>query len=359
MNTLRKYLLPGFIFQSITIGGGYGTGRELVEFFLGRGPWQGLLGMLVATLIWSLVLAATFELARMTRSYDYRSFLSQLLGRAWWAYEVVYITGMVLVVSVLGSASGELLQQMTGTPPIVGILLMMAAVGVLAFGGSNWIERVLSIWSLALYGVYIILLLLVLTRYAPALKQAWNLPGGDGAWLMGGVRYAAYNVGIVPAILFVVHHLHSRKDALIAGALAGPVAMIPGLFIYLAMLTQYPAILQEPIPANYILGQLQLPVYQFMFQIILFGTFVETGVGLVHGFNERIAGVYQRSGRQLSGLHRVLIAQLVLGTAIFLAGAIGLVDLIASGYGALTWGYWLVFVIPVLTYGIYRICREA
>ena len=40
----RKYLLPGFVFQSIVIGGGYGTGRELVEFFLKFGPLGGLLG---------------------------------------------------------------------------------------------------------------------------------------------------------------------------------------------------------------------------------------------------------------------------------------------------------------------------
>ena len=30
----QKYLLPGFVFQSLMIGGGYGTGREIVEFFL-------------------------------------------------------------------------------------------------------------------------------------------------------------------------------------------------------------------------------------------------------------------------------------------------------------------------------------
>ena len=40
----RKYLLPGFVFQSIVIGGGYGTGRELVEFFLKFGPWAGCWG---------------------------------------------------------------------------------------------------------------------------------------------------------------------------------------------------------------------------------------------------------------------------------------------------------------------------
>jgi len=44
MNNLffQKYLLPGFIFQSLIIGGGYGTGRELVEFFLTAGPLAGL-----------------------------------------------------------------------------------------------------------------------------------------------------------------------------------------------------------------------------------------------------------------------------------------------------------------------------
>ena len=48
----KKYLLPGFIFQSLVIGGGYGTGRELVEFFLLLGPKNGILGMIVSRIFW-------------------------------------------------------------------------------------------------------------------------------------------------------------------------------------------------------------------------------------------------------------------------------------------------------------------
>ncbi len=58
----QKYLLPGLVFQGVVIGGGYATGRELVEFFLPHGPIGGLLSMGVAALIWSLVMAASFEL---------------------------------------------------------------------------------------------------------------------------------------------------------------------------------------------------------------------------------------------------------------------------------------------------------
>ena len=71
----QRYLLPGFVFQSMIIAGGYGTGRELVEFFLQYGPVGGLLGMLLpATILMGVFCAIAFELARLTRSYDYRNF---------------------------------------------------------------------------------------------------------------------------------------------------------------------------------------------------------------------------------------------------------------------------------------------
>ena len=41
----QRFLLPGLAFKAVVIGGGYATGRELAEFFLGSGPAGGLLGM--------------------------------------------------------------------------------------------------------------------------------------------------------------------------------------------------------------------------------------------------------------------------------------------------------------------------
>jgi uncharacterized membrane protein YkvI len=105
ISAYKAYLLPGFVFQSIVIGGGYGTGRELVEFFLRESPAPGYLGMVVAMLIWGLILALGFELARVGRNYDYRTFSKALLGRAWVAVDVLAILSMILTVAVVGSAS--------------------------------------------------------------------------------------------------------------------------------------------------------------------------------------------------------------------------------------------------------------
>ncbi len=102
-STFQKYLLPGFVFQSVIIAGGYGTGREIVEFFLSYGPLPGLLGMvLITTVIFSLVAAISYELARRFRLYDYRSFFKRLLGPAWVLFELAYITLMFLVIDPYG-----------------------------------------------------------------------------------------------------------------------------------------------------------------------------------------------------------------------------------------------------------------
>src|SRR5262245_62345869 len=98
-NWFRRYLLPGFVFEAAVIAGGYATGRELVEFFLPAGPWGGLLGMVVAMLFSSAVLMICFELSRMAKAYDYRSFFKLLLGRGWFLFEVAYFLLMIFLLA--------------------------------------------------------------------------------------------------------------------------------------------------------------------------------------------------------------------------------------------------------------------
>ncbi len=357
--TFQKYFLPGFVFQSVVIGGGYGTGRELVEFFLTDGPAAGLIGIVVSMMIWSLVLAISFEFARLHKAYDYRSFINSLLGKGWIGYELVYVIGMILVVSVLGSAAGELVAEVFAIPDIIGIVTMILVVGILVFYGTSLIEKVLSIWSFALYAVYIVLIIAALFIFGTSIGENISVTREGSNWMLSGARYAAYNVGIMPAMLFAVRHIETRREAVISGSLAGVIAMLPGAFIYIAMLSQYPDILSVPIPADFLLSRMDMPMLRLVFQIILFGTLIETGVGLIHGFNERISGVYEERGSRMPRLLRFGIALTILVLAIFIADAVGIVDLIASGYGALTWGYWVVFLIPVLTVGVWRILKSS
>ena len=132
--------------------------------------------------------------------------------------------------------------------------------------------------------------------------------------------------------------------------------MIPGLLFYLAMVPHYPEIVDAAVPAAYLLQMLHSRAFIVVFQVVLFGTLIETGTGMIHAVNERIAGVYEDRGRSLRrGLRPVVaVAMLVMAAAL---SRFGLVALIARGYGTLTWAFLIVFVLPILTIGVGKIAR--
>jgi uncharacterized membrane protein YkvI len=358
----QKYLLPGCIFQSLIIAGGYGTGRELVEFFLSLGPLTGLLAMGLATLIWSAVAASSFELARLTRSYDYRTFFIRLFApfhRLWFVFEVLYILQAFLVLAVVAAAAGAILLETFGVPPLVGVVGMMAAIGFLTLRGTPAIERFLASWSFVLYAVYGAFFILCWTHFGDEI--ATGLSGSVvevSLVFKNGVGYAGYNLAMIPAILFCMRHSETRTEALGAGVLTGPIAMLPGLLFYIAMVGQYPEIVGEEVPANVLLELIGSRGFQVTFQVVLFGTLVETGAGLVHAVNERLAATYAEHDREMPDRLRPVIAigMLSIGAV---SAQVGLMDLIARGYGTITWGFVVIFVIPVLTLGVWRILQSA
>jgi uncharacterized membrane protein YkvI len=144
----KRLFLPGLVFQSIAIAGGYGTGRELAEFFLQFGPVGGLLGLLLpAMIVTSVGSAISYELARMTRSYDYRKFLKVLMGRGWFLYEIAYLMTVILVLAVATAAIGSLVSETFGIPDTLGSISLLLAIAFLVFKGTEVIEGVMSVWS--------------------------------------------------------------------------------------------------------------------------------------------------------------------------------------------------------------------
>lgn len=352
----QRFLLPGFAFNAFVIGGGYATGRELVEFFMPAGPWGGLLAMALATLIWSAVCVATFLFARRSGSGDYRSFFRQLLGPGWPVFEAAYLVIIVLILAVFCAAVGAMGTALFGWPTLAGSLLLMAGIaGVTALGSAS-VERLFKYATIFLYAVYALFVLFTLIRFGDRIAAGFAAASGVDGWAGAGFTYASYNVLGAVVILPVLRHLTSDRDAVAAGLAAGPIAMIPALFFFSCMVGWYPAISAETLPSEFMLRQLGLPLLYGAFQLMIFLAILETGVGAVHGFNERIAHfLAERRGRGLPPRGRLVVALLLLVVSVFVADRFGLVALIAKGYRALAWLVFAVFVLPLMTRGLWRL----
>jgi uncharacterized membrane protein YkvI len=352
----QRILLPGFVFKGVVIGGGYATGRELVEFFFASGPLGALYGILLATLIWSIVCAVSFVFAQAVRGYDYRAFFKALLGPGWVIFEFAYLALIILIIAVIAAAAGTTGASLLGWPGWVGTALLMASiVGVCTFG-SLGVERMFRVSSLILYAIYFLFVVIAFAYFGDRTLENLAAPVPTDGWVAGGLFYASYNVvGVIAVLPFLVHQ-RSRRDAVVSGLLAGPLAMLPGLLFFLAMIAFYPDIGNEALPSNFLLGQIQLGWFTLLFNLMLFIALLETGVGGVNAITDRVADAYE--ARRRSPFPRLgflaLSAGIVFGSG-FVAAKVGLIDLIAKGYGAFAYVMLAVFIIPLLTLGLWRV----
>ncbi len=352
----QRYLLPGFAFKAVVIGGGYATGRELAEFFLPSGPRGGLKAIVLAMLIWSAVCAVTFTLAHATSSWNYRAFFKNLLGPFWPVFEICYLLFIILILAVFGAAAGAIGTALMGWPPLVGTCCLIACISFVTAYGTASVERLFKWVSIFLYAVYAIFVVLSFFAFGDRIIMSLSTPAPQDGWVLGGLTYAGYNVVGAVIILPVLRHLRSNKNALIAGALSGPLAMLPALLFFVCMIAYYPQIGSEALPSDFLLQRLNFPAFHYLFQLMIFLALLESGTGCVHAFNERIAEAYAaRSGGSLSKSARLSITAALLLGSIFLAARFGLVTLIARGYRGLAYMFLAVFVLPVMTLGLWQV----
>ena len=355
---LNRYLLPGLAFKAVVIGGGYATGRELVEFFLPAGPAGGFHGMLLAMVLWSAVCAVTYLFAFRVGATDYRSFFRNLLGPFDFLFEIIYFGFLILVLSVFGSAAGALGASLFGFPDIVGTLALIALVLVVVALGQAAAEAVFKYVSVLLYGVYAIFLVLCLWSFGSRILDGFALDVPTTGWATGGITYASYNVIGAVLILPVLRHLQSGRDAVIAGVLSGPLAMIPAFAFFICLTPFYPGILHEPLPSDYVLKALGIPFFHFTFQTMVFFALLECSVGFVQAFMARIDTHNEQRGRTTPTYLRIAVPAVITLGSVFIAANIGLVSLIAEGYRMMAYAILAIFILPLLTIGIFRMLRH-
>src|SRR3546814_6652910 len=113
---------------------------------------------------------------------------------------------------------------------------MIAATGAMLVFNSAVIEKFLTVSVGYLYLVYFVFVVWSVVAFGDRIEANFaSVPVGED-WFTAGVTYAGYNVATIPAVLFCIRHLSRRRETLVAGALAGPLGMLPGVVFYVAMM---------------------------------------------------------------------------------------------------------------------------
>ena len=354
-----KFVLPGIILQSVMIGGGYATGREIVEY----GAKYGALGWLsgLGTFLGFAVIAAlTYELIRLTKAYDFKTFMKTIGGPLWIVFDIVYLLFMVVIIAVMASATGNIVEQTLGLNYWVGVVAITVVVAILNFYGSRLIERFETLGTVALYAGYIIFSVLVIGTFGKNISTVFanhdtSFIGGSvsaGKALWSGVLYCAYNLVVMPATFFTIERQTRRVESVVSGIIGGVLATIPWFLTYFAVMCFYPNpdVLGASVPWLAMMQGTAGPVVIAIFGIVMGWTLIETSTGIIHAALERVNnGLKEAHKPPMTGKQQAILTIIVLVGSMVLS-KVGIIDLIATVYNALSYAFLAIYVLPLITY---------
>ena len=363
-----KYILPGVLLQSVLIGGGYATGREIYSYGAKFGAFGWISGLTIG-IGFALFAFLTFEICRIYKVYDYKNYIKQVIGPLWPVMDVLTILIAIMLIAVMAAATGSIFEQV-GLPNFLGAVVIVFLCGLLNFKGSKVIEKFESVGTVLLYGGYILFTILVLISKGSNIPQVFasaDTSAYDGKITLGlciwtGILYVAYNINSIPMGMFSLTRQTKRKETFFSGLIAGLLMVIPWFLSYFAMMCFYGD--TSIVGADVATPWMEMikavnggPVLLALFSIVMGWTLVETATGcipmIIHRFD---IALEERGNTRLTDKKRGLITVITLLAALLLS-RIGVVTLIEKGYSYLSYGFILFYLLPTLFIGGYKIIR--
>lgn len=363
-----KYLLPGILLQSVLIGGGYATGRETVSYGgkFGANGWIGGIGIMIG---FAVVALLTFEIARLYQTYDYKSMIKVLIGPFWPLFDIAYVLMMVIVIAVMASASGSIVEETVGLNYWVGVVMIVVITALLMFFGDSFIEKFETWGTLLLYVGYIAFTIIVIANKGSNIgtvfasgDMSYTGKTGTGFILWTGIIYVAYNLAVYPACLFSLTRQKSRKESAISGIIAGVLMTIPWFLTYFALMSFYPSadVLNADIPWLVMMNSSGAPaIFTVIFGIVMGWTLIETSTGQIHALLGRVnAEIRERGKKELDSKKQAIVTMIIL-IAACLMSKFGIIVLIEKGYALLSYAFMVLYLLPILTIGVYKILKKS
>lgn len=364
-----KYILPGVLLQSVLIGGGYATGREIYSYGAKFGAMGWISGLTIG-IGFALFAFLTFEICRIYKVYDYKNYIRQVIGPLWPVMDILTVLIAIVLIAVMAAATGSIFEQV-GLPNILGSVVIVFLCGLLNFKGSKVIEKFESVGTVLLYGGYILFTIIVLVKKGGNIPQVFaamdtSAVGGSVTLplcIWTGILYVAYNINAIPMGMFSLTRQTKRKETLVSGIIAGLLMVIPWFLSYFAMMCFYGD--TSIVGADVATPWMEMikavnggPVLLGLFSLVMGWTLVETATGCIHMIIDRFdVALAERGNAKMSDCKRGLITVATLIAALLLS-RIGVVTLIEKGYSYLSYGFILFYLLPTLIIGGYKILRH-
>jgi uncharacterized membrane protein YkvI len=347
-----------FVWFTTHFGGGFASGRQLVDFYIKYGWFGGFLPILSAAII-ALVLYCAWSVAVKEKVYDYRSWsvayfkpLGVLQPFFSVAIEVMYLIILLVATGVAFSTGGTLMHQLFPDISYITFTVGIAIfIFILTIWGAETVRKAATIMAIviiiSMFVIYLSNLFVNFGHLAEVLSVRPVDAEQGGIWpaLWQAVKYAGLQCALVGAYTAVADALVDQSDVkkttfigfivnagMLVLAATGILAHYPLTGPVLGT-TEAPSIIASVTPITYITahgGGGNFGVV--LVSLIILLAVISTGVGLIYGGARRISTAWMKYSGGTKSRAVDIVSSAIYVAVSWLLATFGLIALISKGY---------------------------
>lgn len=360
----RIYLSLAFVWFTTHFGGGFASGRQVVEYFFGYGPVSILLPILSQGIL-ALVFYAAWKYAFDNKAFNYKvwtdKFFSPVEKVMSNVYELLYNITLITATAVAFATGGATMTTVFGTSYMLNTGLIAAALLLLTIFGAKFVRRTASVIAMAIvvgmFVIYVPNIIAGLPSITANMSQNTAVSTGGGSFIdavMTTLKYAGFQAVVIGAYIAHSSDISDAADikkAAITGFLLNSLMLVMTVLGLLIFLND--GILTDSVPTltvvtNGVGAAWMVPLVSIL---IILGA-VSTGVNLIYGISNRIVLYVSRDESPETAKKKETPRSIVISSIyVFITWSIaqfGLIPLVAKGYGTI--GYISIFalIIPII-----------
>jgi len=323
------------------VGAGFASGQEVLRFFTAHGV-LGICGIVVSALLFFFVGYTALLLGRRLSARSHMEVVRHTNGTLLGSLIDIIVTVMLFGgLCTMLAGSGAIFTEQFSLPPLLGILVMMAATLLTVLTGTRGVVNAISyvVPFLAAALAYIFFDNLLRNPLTPQEVEAAALGSATPHWLLSAVNYASYNIVVAVGVLAPMGAATPSRKTLLWGALLGAGGLMLGMLaINFCVMTNVLEVGKLEVPMAAIAQRISA-VLRAAFSVVLLAEVYSTAVGNLFGFSQRLSAWLPRVAIiAVTSALATLAAQLGFSNMVrFLYPAVGYGGMLFMGGVAYVW----------------------
>ena len=271
------------------IGAGFASGQEMYLFFY-RFGLNGILGLILCSLLISIVIYKTFLIIHTRKIYNYEDFLQEIFHSKNISNISNIIVNAFLLITfyIMISGFGAYFEQQFEIPAIIGAIILATISFVVLIKDIEGVKRVNSVIVPILIIVIFIIGFLSLKNIFSGSGEIWQAnfeSKYNFNWILQAVVYCSYNmILVIPVLVNLGKNIKNKNQIVIVSVFSGAIVFVLAMSIFLVLTgveTDYSKI---QMPAVYAIDN-NFPhfsgVYGIVILLSIFSTAISIGISFL------------------------------------------------------------------------------